>query len=561
MSEEEADVLTEIQKFDISEPPNKINDDNSTQPKEPISQNKKKCHFPTAYTILAIIEVLVFFLTYIIPKGKYDTIEYSSKNFLIKFHNGTEMTINATEKVLNDFKIKIPLENFQKGYIKKPISIPGTYNRTTGESTNFFSLFLYPIKGLIDSSDISFFLMILGGNLNILIESNALSSGMAALSRLAKGKGFLLACLVFIIISIGATTFGMLEEIFAFYPILMPIFLKSGLDGMLAAAPLYMGSMIGNMFSTVNAFTVVLGSYSAGINFVDGVAFRVITLILGELIAILYLYLYYKKIRLDEKKSVCYKIKNRLENEFLKNEDDKNDNEKREGNGNEENLLTHSTKEKIKEEFTCIQKISIITFICGFVIMILGVMILDWWFEHMSAVFIIFGVVLMFLFGKGEREAIDSFVKGAGDFAGVCIINGIARGINITLDEGEILDTIINSLSNAISGFPKIIFAILMLIVFIFLGIFIQSSTGLAVLSMPVFAPLADEVNCSRSVVVNAYMYGQFLIAFISPTGYILIVLQMAKIGFNYWIKFILPFMVIMFVILIILITISTFAL
>jgi len=561
MSEEEADVLTEIQKFDISEPPNKINDDNSTQPKEPISQNKKKCHFPTAYTILAIIEVLVFFLTYIIPKGKYDTIEYSSKNFLIKFNNGTEMTINATEKVLNDFKIKIPLENFQKGYIKKPISIPGTYNRTTGESTNFFSLFLYPIKGLIDSSDISFFLMILGGNLNILIESKALSSGMAALSRLAKGKGFLLACLVFIIISIGATTFGMLEEIFAFYPILMPIFLKSGLDGMLAAAPLYMGSMIGNMFSTVNAFTVVLGSYSAGINFIDGVAFRVITLVLGELIAILYLYLYYKKVRLDEKKSVCYKIKNRLENEFLKNEDDKNDNEKREGNGNEENLLTHSTKEKIKEEFTCIQKISIITFICGFVIMILGVMILDWWFEHMSAVFIIFGVVLMFLFGKGEKEAIDSFVKGAGDFAGVCIINGIARGINITLDEGEILDTIINSLSNAISGFPKIIFAILMLIVFIFLGIFIQSSTGLAVLSMPVFAPLADEVNCSRSVVVNAYMYGQFLIAFISPTGYILIVLQMAKIGFNYWIKFILPFMVIMFVILIILITISTFAL
>jgi len=193
--------------------------------------------------------------------------------------------------------------------------------------------------------------------------------------------------------------------------------------------------------------------------------------------------------------------------------------------------------------------------------MILGIMILDWWFEHMSAVFIVFGVVLMFLFGKGERKAIESFIKGAGDFAGVAIINGIARGINITLDEGKILDTIINSLSSAISGFPKIIFAILMLIVFIFLGIFIQSSTGLAVLSMPVFAPLADEVKCSRSVVVNAFMYGQYLIAFISPTGYILIILQIAKIGFNYWIKFILPFMIIMFVILVILITISTFVL
>jgi uncharacterized ion transporter superfamily protein YfcC len=559
MSEEETDMITGFQKFEISEPVNKINDDNSTQGKEPTSQTKKKCHFPTAYTILTIIEILVFFLTYIIPKGKYDTIEYSSKNFIIKFHNGTDLTINATEQVLKDFKIKIPIENFQKGYIKKPISIPGTYNRITGESTNFFSLFLYPIKGLIDSSDISFFLMILGGNLNILIESNALSSGMAALSRVTKGKGFLLACLVFFIISLGATTFGMLEEIFPFYPILMPIFLKSGLDGMLAAAPLYMGSMIGNMFSTVNAFTVVLGSYSAGINFIEGVVFRIITLILGEAITILYLYLYYKRIRLDEKRSVCYKIKNRLENEFLKNENDQKTNEK--GEGDEESLLIKSTKENKKEEFTCIQKISIIIFICGFILMIIGVMILDWWFEHMSAVFIVFGVVLMFLFGQGEQKAIEAFIKGAGDFAGVAIINGIARGINITLDEGKILDTIINSLSNAISGFPKIIFGILMLIVFIFLGIFIQSSTGLAVLSMPIFGPLADEVSCSRAVVVNAYMYGQFLIAFISPTGYILIILQLAKIGFNYWIKFILPFMIIMFVILIILITISTYVL
>jgi len=560
MSEEETETTNRIESFDeISQPISSINDDKSIQGKEPASQTKKKCHFPTAYTILTIIEIIVFFLTYIIPKGKFDTIEYSSKNFLIKFHNGTEMTIEATEKVLNDLKINIPLENFQKGYIKKPISIPGTYNRITGESTNFFSLFLYPIKGLIDSSDISFFLMILGGNLNILVESNALSSGMAALSRVAKGKGFLLACLVFLIISIGATTFGMLEEIFAFYPILMPIFLKSGLDGMLAAAPLYMGSMIGNMFSTVNAFTVVLGSYSAGINFIDGVGFRIITLFLGEALAIIYLYLYYKRIKLDEKKSVCYKIKNKLENEFLKNKDDKKDNEK--GEGNEDSILIDSDKENKKEEFTIVQKISIIIFICGFILMILGIMILDWWFEHMSAVFIVFGVVLMFLFGKGERKAIESFIKGAGDFAGVAIINGIARGINITLDEGKILDTIINSLSSAISGFPKIIFAILMLIVFIFLGIFIQSSTGLAVLSMPVFAPLADEVKCSRSVVVNAFMYGQYLIAFISPTGYILIILQIAKIGFNYWIKFILPFMIIMFVILIILITISTFVL
>ena len=43
---------------------------------------------------------------------------------------------------------------------------------------------------------------------------------------------------------------------------------------MIGTAPIYMGSMIGNMFPTIkcfNAFTVVLGSYSAGIPFMNGI--------------------------------------------------------------------------------------------------------------------------------------------------------------------------------------------------------------------------------------------------------------------------------------------------
>ena len=114
--------------------------------------------------------------------------------------------------------------------------------------------------------------MVLGGNINILVEMNALSAGMAVLSRAAKGKEFILLILVYIIIVIGGTTFGMCEEILAFYPILMPIFLKSGFDGMLGAAPLYIAS--------INAFAVVLASYSAGINFIEGIVSRAVGFIL-----------------------------------------------------------------------------------------------------------------------------------------------------------------------------------------------------------------------------------------------------------------------------------------
>ena len=55
------------------------------------------------------------------------------------------------------------------------------------------------------------------------------------------------------------------------------------------------------------------------------------------------------------------------------------------------------------------------------------------------------------------------------------MIVGLANGINQTLNNGKIADTIVNSFSNAIDGLPKIIFVILMLLMFMILGFFIHS--------------------------------------------------------------------------------------
>lgn len=545
---------------------------------EPSSKPKKKsCSFPTAYSILLIIELIVFILTYIIPKGLYDKISYSSeeKSFSIKSYNGTITRHNATQEFLDELQVKIPLDSFIKGYLIDPISIPNTYHEINEEMTNPLKVITYPIKGCLDSAYIAYFLLVMGGNLNILIEMNALSSGMAALSRVTKGREFLLLILVFIIIAIGGTTFGMAEEILPFYPILMPIFIKSGFDGILAASPLFMGSMIGNMFSTVNTFCVVLASYSAGINFVNGIVYRVILLVFGATITILYLYIYYRKIRANEKSSVVYDIKDEIEKIYLKKNENseeeflkKKQNESKENKSKdinsqnnekyeveiEENLIAQN-----KEKFSIKQKISIILFILGFVVTIAGILIFDWWFEHMASLFMVLGIILMFFYNQGEKKGLESFLRGAGDFVGVTLVIGIARGINLTLNEGKISDTILNKLSMAVEGLPALAFAVILFIIFILLGIFIQSSSGLAILSMPVFAPLADKVGLSRATVVNTYMFGQYLVSFVTPTGLILIMLSLVQIEYSYWIKFIWPFLIILFVFLTLFVMISVY--
>ena len=567
---EEEEKNNEYQNLEVSNPElfsKSIGKSTVDQIEDEEKEKKNGCQFPSAYTILLTIELVVFILTFIIPKGQFYKIEYDEDKdiFTVKFQNGSIIEKPAEQYTLDDYNIKIPIESFKKGYIKKPLSIPDTYERIEGETTDFFNLLLYPIEGIIDSADIAIFLYILGGIINILLEMNALNAGIGALARITKGKEFLLIILVFVIISLCGSLFGSLEEMLPFYPILMPIFLKNNIDPMLAATPIYLGAILGNLFSTLNAFTVVIGSYSAGIPFINGVAFRIIALVLGDLISVFYMLYYHKKVRADEKKSVVYDIKNRVIKLFLKEENDKNkkDDENISNNNeekplikkeNEEKLINDEQEENQANKFTLVQKIGLISFLIGFTLMIVGVMAFDWWFEHMAALFLGFSILLVILLRKGEAKGIEVFIKGASDFVGVSMIIGLARGINITLDEGKIADTILDSLSSSIGGLNKILFALVMLIIFMILGIFISSSSGLAILAVPIFSPLADEVNCKRKIVINTFMYGQNFSCLITPTGIVLIALQMAGIPYNYWIKFIWPFMAIMFVYLVLLI-------
>ena len=540
-----------IQSFDELNPSSlQINDDKNEEKEK--EKEKKLIKFPSAYSIILIIQVFVFFLTFITPKGKYATIFYANGNFIYTYPNATQKILPAVQETLNNLKLKIEIENFENGNIKKAIAIPGTYEKVKGHKTNIFDLFLNLVLGMINSADIAFFLMILGGNISVLIEMKALTNGLQALAKMLKGRGFILLCIMQILVSIGGTTFGMAEECLAFYPILIPIFLKNGLDGMLSTMSLYSGSSIGTMFSTVNAFAVVIASYSAGINFIDGIWFRLIGLVLGDALTCGYLYRYYKKIQIDEKNSLCYSLKKKLEDKFLKEE-------KENKNDEDINLKNENVKKEKENEFTLIQKIALILFLCSFVIMIIGVVFFDWWFNEMTAVFLVNGITLLFLSRQEEEKAIRNFTKGVGEFASVSLIIGMGRGVNITLEKGMISDTLLHLLADTLGNMNKVLFAIVLVFIFIFLGFFIQSSSALAVLSMPIFAPLAENVNVSRTLIVNAYLFGQNFSDFISPTGLLLITLQLTEIPFNLWLKFIWPYLILLLTLILLLIIINTF--
>lgn len=484
-------------------------------------KQKKKLQFPTAFTVLFIILIIAAILTYIVPAGLYSKLEYmpGDNTFVVENPEGQIETFPATQESLNDLNIKMDIIKFTDGSIKKPIAVPDTYQKIEQSPQGIIPVIMSPVEGVMDTVDIMVFVLILGGIIGLINKTGTFDAGIAALSKKTKGREFLLIVVISSLIAIGGTTFGLAEETIALYPILMPIFLATGYDAIVAIAAIYLGSSVGAMFSTVNAFSVVIASDAAGISFNEGLTFRLISLVLAMVITLIYIFFYAKKVKNDPTKSLVYEDKEKIEKRFLENYD-------------ENNVAPFNWR-----------RISILlVFLGAFPIMIWGVTG-DWWFPEMSGLFLAVAIIIAFLSGLSEKEAVNTFLDGAADLIGVVLIIGVARAINIVMDNGMISDTLLFYTSSIVRNMSGGLFAVVQMILFSFLGFFVPSSSGLATLSMPIMAPLADTVGVSRDVVVTAYNWGQGLMQFITPTGLILATLEMVDVTYNKWLKFVLPLM------------------
>ena len=495
----------------------------------------KKLKFPTAQTILLIIAGLVTLLTWFVPAGKYDTLIYNSSKNTLNIKSLEESTfLPAIQKSLDNLNIKIPIEKFTSGDIYKPISIPNTYKKLEAKPQGLIDFFKSPIRGIIGAADIIFLVLIIGGLIGIMNSTGAFDAGITWFASTLRGREYILIILVTTLIALGGTTFGLAEETIAFYPILIPVFLAAKYDAMVALASIYIGSSIGTMCATTNPFSTIIASDAAGINWTTGMNLRLVMLALGTIICIIYILRYAKRVKNDPSRSIIYDQKEEIENMFSNS------------------AVTNAT-------LTWRLRIIIFIFSMCFIVMIYGVSMLEWWFLEMTTVFLVGAILIGFIGKIKEYTFVDTFVKGASDLLGVALIIGIARGVSVIMNDGLISDTMLFYASNVTEGMNKGVFANAMMFIYAGLSFFVPSSSGMAVLSMPIMSPLADTVGIGREIIVNAYNYGMGLFAFINPTGLILASLAIVKVGYNKWLKFVMPLVLILLVFTMIFMTISVY--
>jgi uncharacterized ion transporter superfamily protein YfcC len=198
------------------------------------------------------------------------------------------------------------------------------------------------------------------------------------------------------------------------------------------------------------------------------------------------------------------------------------------------------------------QKVVLVVFGLAFLVMIYGVIpwedlgiglpTLWWWFPEMTASFLLFSVVIGLIGKMREGDLTSTFVTGAGELLGVALIIGIARGITVIMNNGQITDTVLHWAEVALEGVGQAAFAIVMYLLFLPLSFLIPSTSGLATVAMPIMAPLAGFVDVPASLVVTAYQSASGVMNLFIPTSAVVMGgLAIARVPYGRYLRWVWP--------------------
>jgi uncharacterized ion transporter superfamily protein YfcC len=201
----------------------------------------------------------------------------------------------------------------------------------------------------------------------------------------------------------------------------------------------------------------------------------------------------------------------------------------------------------VNEEFAggsigCRHGLAITALVVMFPVLAYGVLRFGWDLEQMGAVFFVTGAAIGLMSGLGVHGTTEAFFEGCRAIASSALLLGVARSIFVVLDEGRVVDTIVNALVTPLAQLGTAGFAAGVSVVNAFLALAVPSSSGRVALTMPILVPLADLLGLSRQVLVMATQYWSGMVSQVLPTdGALLAILGLAGVPFPQWLRFAAP--------------------
>jgi uncharacterized ion transporter superfamily protein YfcC len=482
---------------------------------------RRRFALPSAYTILFVLIILMAALTYLIPAGVYDV-------------DADGQPIPGTYHTVEQNPQRIIVDS-----LMAPIN--GLYGIESAEDG---SVSVWNSGELFGAIDVALFILVIGGFLGVTMQTGAIQGGIARIVERLRGRESWMIPILMVVFAIGGTTYGMAEETLAFYVLIITVMIAAGYDALVGASILLLGAGIGVLGSTINPFATGIASEFAGVSLDAGLIGRLVILVVGTAIGIVFVMRYANRIKADPSASLVYHMKEQNEAHFKAT------------SGEEGNALTGA------------QRGVLVLFILAFVVMIFGVIpwedlgiglpTLWWWFPEMTASFLLFAILIGLVARMSEVKFTSTFVDGARDLLGVALIIGIARGITVIMNNGLITDTVLNAAEQAVAGLGGVAFINLMYALFLPLSFLIPSTSGLATVAMPIMAPLATFADVPPQFVVTAYQSASGLVNIVTPTSAVVMGgLAIARVGYGTWLRFVWPVLVLLAILTVVVLTVS----
>jgi uncharacterized ion transporter superfamily protein YfcC len=474
---------------------------------EPVEQPRKRGRFtlPSAYTILFALIVLMAIATWLVPAGVYDRDKEGAPK------PGTYHEVESNpQRILID-------------------SLTAPINGLYGIEDEAGNINYYNSGVLFGAIDVALFIIIIGGFLGVTMATGAIQAGIGRLVLRLRGRERWMIPILMGVFALGGTTYGMAEESLAFYALVITVMIAAGYDALVGAAVLLLGCGIGTLGSTLNPFATGIASGFAGVSISEGIVGRLVILLIGLAIGIWFVLRYADRVKRDPATSVVH--------------DMREDNEAR---------FRATAGDSEVQALTGTHKLILAVFGLAFAVMMYGVIpwedlgvglpTLWWWFPEMTASFLLFAIVIGLIGRLGEGQLTGSFIDGARDLLGVALIIGIARGITVVMNNGQITDTVLHWAELALGDVGKAAFSIVMYTLFLPLSFLIPSSSGLATVSMPIMAPLAGFVGVPKDLVVTAYQSASGLMNLFIPTSAVVMGgLAIARVPYGRYLRWVWP--------------------
>ncbi len=424
-----------------------------------------------------------------------------------------------------------------------------------------WDILMAPITGFQSSSDVGIALLIAGGFLSVLRATGGLDAGIGRLLKVLKGNA--LIAVMLLVFSLMGTVFGFWEEIIAFAIVVVPMFVMAGYDVMTGLGALFLGSIIGNMASVVNPFST--GAAVAAIGNPDltlgsGIVLRAVIFVVLYAVGALMLMRYGSRVKKDPKKSMLYGL----------------------------DIKVNAEKPTELPELSGKRLASLIVFIAVVVLLLVGyipwqqiagekvanivnapILLLEkipvvgniigaahftplgeWGFNEFSILFLTGSLVLLIVNRMKEEEFFDKFIGGASDLLGVVFVLAISRGISILMGDSSqgMSVTFVYWISSALQNVPLWIFAVFAVLAYIAIGIFLQSTSGVAGISMPILGAVAAALFAASSIgtvggqiiLIAAFNLGINFMCGIYPDAVNLGTTHMFNVPFSKYVRFML---------------------